>query len=74
MTIQIKPSEWEALSAFLDNQLSERDRARFESRLKNEPDLRQALEDLRRTRISRAAAPRPLLPREAATEPRSIAV
>ena len=63
MTIQISPSEWEALSSYLDNQLSERERTRLEARLKAEPELRQALEDLRRTRVilrsqARLRAPR----------------
>jgi anti-sigma factor RsiW len=50
MTNRIQTPEWEALSAYLDNQLPEKDRARLEARLKRESELRQALEELRRTR------------------------
>lgn len=50
MTNRIQIPEWEALSAYLDNQLPPKDRARLEARLKQEADLRQALEELRRTR------------------------
>ena len=50
MTNRIQLPEWEALSAYLDKQLPPKDRARLESRLKREADLRQALEEMRRTR------------------------
>jgi hypothetical protein len=63
MTIQISPSEWEALSAFLDNQLADRDRTRLEARLKSEPELHRALEELRRTRLILRSQPRLKAPR-----------
>jgi anti-sigma factor RsiW len=51
MTNRISPREWEALSAFLDNQLSPKEHTRLSERLKADANLRQALEELRRTRI-----------------------
>lgn len=74
MTIQISPSEWEALSSYLDNQLSERERSRLETRLKDEPDLRQALEDLRRTRIILRSQPRLRAPRNFTLTPATARV
>jgi anti-sigma factor RsiW len=50
MTNRIQNPEWEALSAYLDNQLPPKDRSRLEDRLKREAELRQALEEMRRTR------------------------
>lgn len=51
MTNRIKNPDWEALSSYLDNQLSPKDRARLEARFKQEPEMQQALEELRRTRV-----------------------
>jgi anti-sigma factor RsiW len=45
----ISPQDFDRLSAYLDNQLSPAEKARFESRLEREPDLRAALDDLRAT-------------------------
>jgi hypothetical protein len=50
MTTRITIRDWEALSAYLDNQLKPKDRVRLESRLEQSPELRSALEELRRTR------------------------
>ena len=50
MTRKISNREWEALSAFLDDQLSSREYARLKSRLDDDEDLRIALEELRETR------------------------
>lgn len=51
MNNRIGTREWEALSAYLDNQLNTRDRARLEAQLKSDAELRRAYEELRRTRI-----------------------
>src|SRR5512144_1982076 len=51
MNNRIGTREWEALSSYLDNQLNSRDRARLEAQLKSDAELRQAYEELRRTRI-----------------------
>ncbi len=50
MTTRISPKEWEALSAYLDGQLSANDRIRLERLLTERPEMRVALKDLRRTR------------------------
>lgn len=50
MTTKIPPRIWEDLSSYLDGQLTLKERARLESQLESNPDLRSALEDLRRTR------------------------
>ena len=42
--------DWEAMSAYLDNQLKPKDRVLLESRLEKSPELRSAFDELRRTR------------------------
>lgn len=51
MATQINPRDWEAVSAYLDHELNEKERIQIEARLKREPDLYAALEGLRRTRL-----------------------
>jgi anti-sigma factor RsiW len=63
MTINISPRDWEALSAFLDDQLSTKERARLEHNLKERAELRTALEELRRTRAVLRSAPHLRAPR-----------
>lgn len=63
MTTKISPREWEAISAYLDGQLAQKERSRLESRMQSRPELRAALEDMRRTRTilrsqTRLRAPR----------------
>lgn len=55
--------DWEALSAYLDNQLKAKDRVRLESRLNESPELRSALEELRRTKAVLRSQPRLRAPR-----------
>jgi len=50
MTTRISPKEWEALSAYLDGQLSANDRIHLERLLTERPEMRVALKDLRSTR------------------------
>lgn len=51
MTIlQISSRDWEALSAYLDGQLAQKERAHLEARLQEDAALRSGLEELRRTR------------------------
>lgn len=63
MTTRITPPQWEALSSYLDNQLTPQERARLETHLKQDAELRQALEDLRRTRALLRSQPRLRAPR-----------
>lgn len=55
---RISPREWENLSAYLDEELPEKERTRLESRLKGNPELKAALEDLRRIRLVLRSQPR----------------
>lgn len=51
MVTKFSDRDWEALSAYLDGQLTSKDRARLDIRLEDDPDLRAAIEDLHRTRL-----------------------
>ena len=51
MTRMLSNRDWEALSAYLDGELSTRDRARLEAKLELSSEMRAAMEDLRRTRM-----------------------
>ncbi len=50
MTTQLSHKEWETISAYLDGQLSERERSNFEARLRSRPELRDGMEELKHTR------------------------
>ncbi len=58
MTTQIRPRDWEALSAYLDNQLNPGDRKVLESRLIGDPELQSASRELQRTRLVLRQAPK----------------
>lgn len=51
MKTKISPRDIELLSAYLDGELDSRKRAQLENRLRTNPELSAALEDLRHTRI-----------------------
>ncbi|MGE5224606.1 MAG: anti-sigma factor family protein [Omnitrophica WOR_2 bacterium] len=51
MKTKISPRDIELLSAYLDGEIDPRKRAQLETRLRTNPELSVALEDLRRTRI-----------------------
>ncbi len=55
--------EWEALSAYLDNELTSKERVNLEIRLQQDQDLRLALKELRRTRIVLRSQPKMRAPR-----------
>jgi anti-sigma factor RsiW len=58
MTKKISSHDLEALSAYLDGQLPRRERLRLEASLRAREELRDALEELRRTRtVVRAGSP-----------------
>lgn len=65
MTTRMKPDDpiYEALSAYLDNELQARERSNLEAELKRRPELRRALSELRRTRALLRAQPRMRAPR-----------
>ena len=51
MKMDISPRDWQELSAYLDQQLNSRARSRLEARLRDEPQLRTALQDLQRNKM-----------------------
>lgn len=55
--------ECEALSAYLDNELTSKERANLETRLQQDQDLRLALQELRRARIVLRSQPKMRAPR-----------
>jgi len=69
MRTPIPPDDLELLSAYLDGELSESERAALESRLDSEPALRDALDDLRRTVQILKAAPAIKPPRNFTLDP-----
>ena len=72
MTIRISHRELEAISAYLDGQLSPRERARLESRLQVNQDLHMALEQLRRTRALLRSLPAMRAPRNYVLTPQMV--
>ena len=63
MTKNISMREWEALSAYLDGQLPAKERTRLETQMNQAPELRSALEELRRTRSVLRSQPKVRAPR-----------
>ena len=63
MTTKISPHEGELLSAYLDGQLTPKERARLEARLREDAQLRSLLVELRRTRAILRSQPRLRAPR-----------
>jgi hypothetical protein len=51
--------DWQALSSYLDRQLDDRQHARLEMRLRDDPLLRSALDELRRTQVILRGVPKP---------------
>ena len=64
----------EQLSAYLDGQLSQAERARLESRLKADPSLSAALEELRLTRALLRRTPQRRAPRNFTLTPRMAGI
>jgi anti-sigma factor RsiW len=63
MTTPISDRDWEAISAYLDEELNPKERAGLDARLSASPELRAALEDMRRTRALLRSQPRLRAPR-----------
>lgn len=63
MKEKISRRDWELLSAYVDDQLSERERARIETRLAGDANLRTAVDDLRVTRAAVKSLPTLRAPR-----------
>lgn len=63
MKNQITSRDYELISAYLDNQLNEKDRALFETRLKMDPELRNELHEISKTRLLVQSLPKLRAPR-----------
>lgn len=72
MNTQLSPREWEAISAYLDGQLSAQEKQRFEERLKFSAELRTGLEDIQRTRELLRSLPQKRAPRNFTLQPEAI--
>jgi len=62
-TQHLSPQEWQTLSAYLDGQLSPRERRQVETRLQARAEFRAALEELRQTRLILRSLPKRRAPR-----------
>lgn len=72
MMTKLSPREWEAISAYLDGQLAPKERTRLEERMKANPSLRQALDEMRRTRMLLRSQPRMRAPRNFTLTPEMV--
>jgi len=63
MKYQIPTHDYELISAYLDNQLSDKDHALIEARLKADPELRKELDEMSKTRMLIRNLPRLRAPR-----------
>jgi hypothetical protein len=72
MKTNIPNRDWELLSEYLDQQLSPGKQSKLELRMQQEPELRTALEDLRRTRYILRSAPRMKAPRNFTLKPHMV--
>jgi hypothetical protein len=71
---QLSPKEWQLISAYLDDQVSPRERIQIEKRLASEDAFRQAMQSLRQTRAVIRAMPRRRVPRNFTLTPEMVPV
>jgi anti-sigma factor RsiW len=62
MNRQLSPKDWQLLSDYVDEQLSARQKVELEQRIQVNSELRQGLEDMRRTRAILRSLPRRKVP------------
>lgn len=72
MKNQITTRDLELLSAYLDNQLREKERTLLESRLKADPALRKELQEINQTRMLLRQLPRRRAPRNFYIKPEAV--
>jgi anti-sigma factor RsiW len=72
MKVKISPRDIEMLSAYLDRQLEAKKNLQLEERLKKEPELRSAYDDLRGTRAVMRSLPRLKAPRNFTLTPEMV--
>ncbi len=70
----LSPHDWETLSAYLDGELSSQEKARLEARLWKDASLRNALDELGRTRLALRNLPRLRAPRNFTLSRKMVAV
>jgi len=69
MTTPLTPQDWETLSAYLDGQLTVTDKRQIQDLIALRPELKQGLEELRRTQAVLRAAPKRRAPRNFTLSP-----
>ncbi len=69
---KITSRDWETLSAYLDGQLTGKEKARLEARLEDDPRLQRALDALQRTRSLVRSLPRMKAPRNFTLTPEQV--
>jgi anti-sigma-K factor RskA len=72
MKTNISNRDWELLSEYIDQQLSPGKQSKLEMRIQQEPQLRAALDDLRRTRYILRSAPLKKAPRNFTLKPHMV--
>jgi hypothetical protein len=74
MKKNISRRDWQIISEYLDEQLSNRERARFETRLSEDPELRSALDEFRSIRSLLREIPAKRAPRNFTLTPQMIGI
>ena len=70
--IQISPSEWQLLSAYLDDQVSSDERIQIERKLDSEDAFRQAMLSMQKARLVIRSMPRRKVPRNFTLTPEMV--
>ncbi len=70
--LQLSTQDWQLLSAYLDGQLSASDQAKLEKRLREQAELRTALEELKTTRAMLRSAGKQRVPRNFTLTPAMV--
>ena len=73
MKLQLSSKDWQLLSAYLDGQLSTRERTQVEQRLRTQPEYRDALQSLRQNQAMLRSLPRHPVPRNFTLTPDMVA-
>jgi hypothetical protein len=74
MTKNVSRRDWQILSDYLDEQLSARERARFEMRLNENPELRLALDEMRSIQSLLLEIPAKRAPRNFTLTPQMVGI
>lgn len=73
MKLQLSSKDWQLLSAYLDGQLSSRERSQVEQRLRTQPEYREGLQTLRQNQVMLRSLPRRPVPRNFTLTPDMVA-